>query len=569
VVGNQWNDDRVPGREDGQSSSTALPADVDGSPELPLRRPVFGRVQGRARLALDSQRAHPDNVRQSCMTDHRIRFLLLLSVFAIATCGLIYELIASTLASYLLGDSVTQFSTVIGVYLFAMGIGSYLSKYVRTHEVAVFIQVELLVGLIGGVSAALLFGLFAHVSSFRILLYGLVLVIGTLVGLEIPLLLRILKDRLEFRDLVSKVFTFDYVGALLASLIFPLVLVPRLGLVRSSFLFGALNALVALVTLHALRPHVHWARTLFAAGVVILAGLTLGFCASARLVTWSEGAAYSQPILYATSSPYQRIVLTRAGSDLRLHLNGNLQFSSRDEYRYHEALVHPALARLPEPRDVLVLGGGDGLAVREVLKYSSVTNVVVVDLDPAMTRLFATQELLVALNHASLRSPRVRVVNADAFTWLERGAGPFDLVVADFPDPSNFSLGKLYTTAFYARVAACLRDHGALVTQCTSPLMARRSFWCVHETLAASGFVTEPYHVYVPSFGEWGFIIASKAPLPARARLPENLRFLTEAGLPLLFQFPPDMTPVPVEINRLNHQVLVRYFDEEWSAVEP
>jgi spermidine synthase len=499
------------------------------------------------------------------MSDRRIKILLLVSVFAIATCGLIYELIAGTLASYLLGDSVTQFSTIIGVYLFAMGIGSYLSKFVQRNEVALFIQVELLVGLVGGCSAALLFVLFSQVSSFRVVLYAIVLIVGVLVGLEIPLLLRILKDRLEFKDLVSQVFTFDYIGALLASLLFPLVLVPHLGLVRSSFLFGALNVGVALVTLQLLRRHVLWARSLQAGGWLSLTALAAGFAFSERLMAWSEKAAYVDTVIFARSTAYQRIVLTREGSDVRLYLNGNLQFSSRDEYRYHEALIHPGLARMSQPRDVLVLGGGDGLAVREVLKYPTVTNIVLVDLDPEMTRLFSTQELLVRLNESSLRSPRVHVINADAFTWLKSNSNQFDFVVADFPDPSNFSLGKLYTTAFYGRVRTALRPRGALVVQCTSPWVARKSFWCVDETLRVSGFITEPYHLYVPSFGEWGFILASIEPIPLALRLPEGLKFISDASTRDMFHFPPDMGPLKVEANRLNNQMLVRYFEEEWA----
>ena len=168
------------------------------------------------------------------MNDRGVRLLLLASVFTIATCGLIYELIASTVASYLLGDSVTQFSTIIGAYLFAMGIGSWLSRYVEKDLLRVFIQVEFLIALFGGSASATLFVLFAHVSSFRVILYAIVVVIGTLVGLEIPLLLRILEGRLQFKDLISKVFTFDYIGALLASLLFPLVLVPYCGLARSA-----------------------------------------------------------------------------------------------------------------------------------------------------------------------------------------------------------------------------------------------------------------------------------------------------------------------------------------------
>lgn len=499
------------------------------------------------------------------MSDRRLKFLLLASVFAIATCGLIYELIAGTLASYLLGDSVTQFSTVIGVYLFAMGIGSYLSKFVRRNEVAVFIQVELLVGAVGGCSAALLFVLFGQVDSFRVLLYALVLIVGILVGLEIPLLLRILKDRLEFKELVSQVFTFDYIGALLASLLFPLVLVPHLGLVRSSFLFGGLNVLVALVTLQLLRRDVAWARFLQTLGSVVLVGLGVGFALSDRLLAWSEKGAYVDTVIFARSTPYQRIVITRDGADVRLHLNNNLQFSSRDEYRYHEALVHPGLARLKNPRDVLVLGGGDGIAVREVLKYSSVTNIVLVDLDPEMTHLFSTQEMLVRINQSSLLSPKVHVTNADAFTWLKANTNQFDFIIADFPDPSNFSLGKLYTTALYARVQQALRDEGSFVVQCTSPWVARKSFWCIDETLRTSGFVTEPYHLYVPSFGEWGFILASREPLPQMLRLPDNLKFISEASTRDMFHFPPDMGPTKVEPNRLNNQSLVRYFEEEWA----
>src|SRR4029077_4636114 len=188
--------------------------------------------------------------------------------------------------------------------------------------------------------------LFAQVTSFRVLLYALVLLIGTLVGLEIPLLLRILRGRLEFKDLVSKVFTFDYIGALLASLLFPLVLVPHLGLVRSGFLFGMLNALVGLLTIWLLRDQIPWARGHAVTGAIILAALGVGFAGSDRILSWSEGSSYADPVIHAKSSPYQRIILTRAGDDLRLYLNGNLQFSQRDEYRYHEALVHPGLARV-------------------------------------------------------------------------------------------------------------------------------------------------------------------------------------------------------------------------------
>jgi len=500
------------------------------------------------------------------MNDRASRLLLLGSVFVIATCGLVYELIAGTIASYLLGDSITQFSTVIGVYLSAMGAGSWLSKFIDRREGWIFVQVQLLIGLVGGCSAALLFLLFPIVSSFRVPLYGLIFLVGMLVGLEIPLLLRLLKDRIEFKDLVARVFTFDYIGALLASLLFPLVLVPHLGLVRSSFLFGMLNVVVGLMSAWLLIPRGPQRRLLLVSGFLLLGALLLGFMASERLMAWSERSAYTDTVIYAKSSPYQRIVLTRNGADLRLHLNGNLQFSARDEYRYHEALVHPGLARLPEARSVLVLGGGDGLAVREILRYPNVQTVTLVDLDGDITRLFKTQPLLTRLNGDALNHPKVSVVNADAFTWFATNRQRFDFVVADFPDPSNFSLGKLYTTTFFQRVRSTLEPGGSLVVQCTSPYVARRTFWCVNETLRASGFSqTAPYHLYVPSFGEWGFILASDHAFDAPLRLPAGLRYLTENSTRNLFDFPPDMNAIPVEVHRLNNQMLVRYFEEEWA----
>jgi spermidine synthase len=503
--------------------------------------------------------------------------LLLVSVLVVATCGLVYELVAGTAASYLLGDSVTQFSTVIGAYLAAMGIGSYLSRWVGRGLLARFIQIEALVGVVGGFSAPLLFVAFGRApgAAFLPLLYGIVGVIGTLVGLEIPLLLRILKDRYEFRDLVARVLTFDYLGALVASVAFPLVLLPGLGLVRASLAMGLLNVAVALGCALLFRAELPALRFRVAECVAAALLLAAGFAGAERLTALAEDEMYADPVVLARSSPYQRIVLTRRGDDLRLFLNGHLQFSSRDEYRYHEALVHPGMASVSAPvRRVLVLGGGDGLAVREILRDPGVQEVVLVDLDPEMTRLFRDRDDLAALNDGALRSPRVRIVNADAFTWLREPAGAkdsYDFAVVDFPDPSNHSLGKLYTTTFYRALAARLAPGGAFVVQATSPLFARRSFWCVVRTLEAAGLHALPYHAYVPSFGEWGFVLAAARPLAAPARVREGLRFLDAATLPGLFAFPPDMGPPPPdaapEVNRLTTQALVRYYEDDWARM--
>src|SRR5215208_5723551 len=493
---------------------------------------------------------------------------LFASVLLIAACGLVSELVAGALASYLLGDSVTQFSTVIGTYLFAMGIGSWMSRYVVRGLVARFVTIELLVAVVGGFSSAVLFLAFAYTDAFRVALYLLVTAVGVLVGLEIPLLMRILRDQFEFKDVVSNVLTFDYLGALGASLLFPLVLVPRLGLVRAALLFGIVNALVAL-----------WSTFLFGrllgaraymraacAGVLVL--LCAGMAGANRITQLAEENLYADEVILARNTKYQRIVLTAWKDDLRLFLNSHLQFSSRDEYRYHEALVHPGLAALPGARRVLVLGGGDGLALREILKYPNVERVTLVDLDPEMTRLFATHPALSRLNGGSLRSPRVHVVNADAFVWLDEADDMFDFVVVDFPDPSNYAVGKLYTTAFYRLLQKHVSRDGLFVVQSTSPLFARRSYWSIVETLRTVGLRTWPYHLYVPSFGEWGFVLAGAGDYEPPARLPDGLRYLTPSTVPQMFDFAADMRPVPAEPNRLNDQVLVRYYEDEWSAID-
>jgi spermidine synthase len=490
-----------------------------------------------------------------------------LTVLVIATCGLVYELIAGTLASYVLGDSVTQFSTVIGAYLSAMGLGSYLSRYVRRGLVRTFVEVELAVALLGGLSAPLLFLAFGHLPHlFRPVLYSVVLLVGTLVGIEIPLILRILKEQVDFRDLVAKVLTFDYLGALAASLLFPIVLVPSLGLVRTSLLLGLANAAVGLWSTWLFAAQLRTAGILRGVGAFVVLVLTVGFAYGDRLTELAEEELYADPVVFATSSRHQRIVLTRSRDHFQLFLNGNLQFSSTDEYRYHEALVHPAMALAPEDaaRRALVVGGGDGLAVRELLKHPGLAEVVLVDLDPEMTRLAAQNPFLKQLNGEALLSPKVKVVNDDALVWLAQGDDAFDVVIADFPDPHNFSLGKLYTRRFYALVKRRLTPDGVLAVQATSPLMARRSFWCIVRTIEAAGFHVRPYHAPVPSFGEWGFALASPRRFDPPTSVIGGLRYLDGPTLATLFVFGPDLAPVPTDVNLLNNQALVGYYEDEW-----
>jgi spermidine synthase len=497
---------------------------------------------------------------------------LYINVFVVAICGLVYELLAGTMGSYLLGDSVTQFSLVIGLYLSAMGVGAWLSRRLENELAKRFLEIELAVAVVGGFATPVLFVAFGSVEHFQLVLLAFVFAIGTLVGLEIPLLMRLLEGQVAFKDIVSRVLTFDYIGALAAAMMFPLVLVPHLGLVRSSLLMGAANAAVALWGTWLLAPRLGKKAVVSVRvrGMLVMLAMIVGIGMADVFTTWAEDEMYADPIVYTHSSSYQRIVVTQNRAGFQLFLNGNLQFSSADEYRYHESLVHPAMvAADAPPRRVLVLGGGDGLALREILAHPSVEEVTVVDLDPAMTGLAKKFPALATLNRSAFEDKRVTIVNDDASVWIDAQTSQWDAIIVDFPDPNTYQLGKLYTKAFYRRLLARLSPGGAVGVQATSPLFARKSYWCIIETMRAGGFVVKPYQVPVPSFGVWGYALARRVPFEPPTEPPNvALRYVNAGALKAMFEIPADMLPVPVEINQLDNQALVRYYEREWRKYE-
>jgi len=493
-------------------------------------------------------------------------------VLVIATAGLVYELSIAAVASYLLGDSVRRFSLVIGAYLSALGVGAYLSRYVESRLAATFVDVELAAAVSGGLSAPGLMLAFGFTRAFELILYGVVAVIGVLVGLELPILLRILELRVEFKELVARALSVDYAGALVGSLSFSLFLVPHLGLTRGSIACGILNALVGLSATWLLpAENATEARALVRArrrALAVTVLLALAFALSGRVTELAEAAIYPGRIVVARQSPYQRIVVTEHDHAFELFLNGNLQYSSRDEYRYHEALVHPAMGAAVARRNVVVGGGGDGLAVRELEKWPEVASITLVDLDREVTTLAASYPPLVALNEGSLSDPRVHVQNEDAMRWFTETTHAADVVVLDFPDPSTYSVGKLYSTAFYASVARTLAPGGVVVVQASSPFLAKNTFWCIIRTLEATGLYVRPYHVFVPSFGVWGFALAKKEPFPLPTRLPPApLRYLDRPALAALFRLPEDLRAPGerVAVNGLDNQALVGYYEDEWA----
>ncbi|MDX1995612.1 MAG: polyamine aminopropyltransferase [bacterium] len=500
----------------------------------------------------------------------RERATLLAAVLIISICAITYELIVGTLSSYLLGDSVTQFSFTIGFFLFAMGIGALFSRRIQQGELRWFIIVELLTGLFGGISASLLYAVFAissDVYTYYLAMIGITLALGICIGLEIPLLTRIVAHRAELSKALADIFSIDYLGALIASLAFPLLLLPALGVVRTAFLMGLFNIVIAMLCLRLFQGRLsrEWGRRLWIGAGGVLAVMITGTILSASILDFFEQQLYSDRIIFREQSTYQRLVITRNNEDVRLFLDGNLQFSSRDEYRYHEMLVHPVMSAARSRETVLVLGGGDGFVAREVLKYDDVQRVIVVDLDPEITDLARNNLLLTRLNGDALDDSRVEVVNGDAYRYLEDSSDLYPVVIIDLPDPNNEGLSKLYSREFYRLLRQHMTPDGVFVTQAASPYFVREAYWMIANTIEAEGFHIVPLHTYVPSFGDWGFVIGRLYP-GAQVEVPADipLRYLTPDVLTAALVFDPDIARLDTDINTLDHPVLPRAYALGW-----
>jgi spermidine synthase len=489
---------------------------------------------------------------------------LLFGTFLIAISGLVYELLEGTVSSYFLGDSIYHFSLVIGLFMSSMGIGSYLSRFIEKELVKVFIHLQLYIAVIGGYSGVILFYAFGVIENYSPFLYLSTILIGALLGVEIPLIIRILKDFFNLKTNVSNVFTMDYIGALIAALLFPMVFLPKLGLLQTSLFFGMLNAFVALMTWYMFRKDVPKRTSAYIFGVILFLGA--GFYNLGSFSAFIEHRLYQDDIIFSKTTPYQNIVITRNSERYRLYISGALQFDSLDEYRYHEALVHPLMSAISRDENILIIGGGDGMALREVLKYKDVKKVTLVDLDGAITSVFKENPMLQKLNNSSFNDKRVKVYNEDAWKFLEHSQELYDAIIIDLPDPNNISLGRLYSKSFYTLVKNHLAFGGAMVTQSTSPMYARKAFYCIVNTVKSIGLHVRPYHAYVPSFGEWGFTLAMNHKIEFKSeKLPKNLKFLDKTQLEALTVFPPDMQSVDAEVNTLINHPLIHYYSEGWD----
>ncbi len=502
-------------------------------------------------------------------TDSRLKsrtILLLLSISAISVCAIVYELGIGSLSSYLLGNSVYQFSVTIGLFMTAMGIGSYASKYVTRHLIETFVFVELAIGLSGGFSCPILFAAYSFNLLYVPTMWGLIILIGTLIGLELPLLTRIFREYTTLRIALANALTLDYIGGLIGSLAFPLLLLPFVGIIETSMMMGLANIAVVIGNLILFRreiQHLKWV-SIVAGGIMV--GLIGSLIVSNPVSGYLEQRLYSDRVILSKTSKYQRIVLTRWKDDIRLFINGRLQFSTRDEHRYHEALIHPAASLVSSRSQVLVLGGGDGLAIREILKYDDVEKITLVDLDHEMTDLARQHPMLRQLNQNGLDHPKVTVINQDAQQFLQTSDAHYNLIIIDLPDPDDVALVSLYAKTFYRLVKRHLAKGGLAVTQSSSPFFARKAFWCIHQTIEAAEFQVVAYRVYVPSFGEWGFNIFGEWQVqPQEVKIDVPTRYLSDDIIPTLFLFDRETSEIKTQINTLLTPILLAYHREGWE----
>ena len=505
----------------------------------------------------------------------RWRAVLLAAVAACAACGIVYELALLTLSASLDGGGIVATSLIVAGYIAALGAGALLVKPLLARAATTFVAVETLLSVVGGLSAAALYAVFAFLDdeSTWALAVGTAL-IGGLVGAELPLLMTLLQGgrtadpgadpATASGRMLANLTAADYLGALLGGLVWPFVLLPHLGMIRGAAAAGIINlAAAAVVAVFLLRRTVslrHFATALcaLAAALVLLTTLLVR---SADIETTSRQRLYADPIIAYRHTPYQEIVVTRRGNDTRLYLDGGLQFSTRDEYRYTESLVYPALGNgvLGGAHSVLVLGGGDGLAARELLRQNGIRKIVQVELDPAVIALARTT--MRDANSGSLDDPRVHIIIDDAMSWL-RGPDPepFDAILVDLPDPDTPVLGRLYSTEFYALAAHALAHGGLMVVQAGSTFSTQTAFWRTVSTVRAAGYAVTPYHVHVPTFGDWGFALARHgptAPAPTMPRDAPPLRFLNQQVLDAATVFPADTGPRTLEPSTLENPRIV------------
>lgn len=504
--------------------------------------------------------------------------VLKLCLFTTGLAGIVAEFVLSTLASYLVGDSIFQWSLIISLMLFSMGIGSFLSRFIQTYLLDKFIFTEFSLSFFCALSAGFSYYVAGFTTQVNLIIYLLAIVIGILIGLEIPLVTRINEHYEELRVNISSVMQYDYLGSLFGGLLFSFFALPYLGLTYTPIILGALNFVIALYLFWRFRELVYYKKLIFIFAAILSLILITAALIIKPLILYSEQKQYRDKIIYEEQTRYQRIVVTQWKKFYWLFINQNVQFSSYDEWLYHEPLVHPAMSLAPVPEQILILGGGDGNAAREVLKYPDVKKITLVDIDPAMTRLGQTDEIFLEINQGALNHPKVKIVNMDAYQFLREDSSLYDVILIDLPDPNNIELSKLYSNTFYSHVKKHLARQGVLVTQATDVSQAQKTFCCIWKTMEAAGLIATGYHNYVPTMGNWGWIIAvTPENLDLDIALKQKLlnlnfdkistKFMNQEALLAMFHFGKGIieTKAAVEVNTEINPKLYYYYSNAYE----
>ncbi|WP_075591106.1 polyamine aminopropyltransferase [Labilibacter marinus] len=504
---------------------------------------------------------------------NRYSAILMAAIFATGFSGIVAEYLLSTLATHFLGDSTMQWALIVSTMMFSMGLGSRISKSFETRLTEKFLILEFILSLVVSFVPLIVYTASAYIQSLSILIYSCSIAIGILIGMEIPLVTRINDQYEDLRVNISNVLENDYYGSLIGGVFFAFIGIPFLGINYTPFVLGLVNFSVAIAVFIFLKKFIDPAfKMLFNIGIVVITIVLVGGVFMADpIIQYGEQKKYKDKVVYAEQTKYQRIVITQWQNDFWLYLNGNEQLCSMDEMMYHEPLVHPAMSLHPHPKEVLVLGGGDGCAVREILKYPATDKITLVDLDPAMTNLGKEHPLLTEINQGAMHHEKVEVLNKDGFTFLSENKYFYDVIIIDLPDPRTIELNRLYSEEFYRIAYKHLRPGGIIITQAGSPYFATKAFKCIVKTMESAGFKTIPLHNHIISLGEWGwsFGVKSSSDVDLKNSL-QKLKFehietewINNEAMQLITSFGKDIYPGQndsVAVNKIHEPVLYKYY---------
>ena len=459
--------------------------------------------------------------------------MLYLFVLILSACALVYEFLLSTLSSYLVWNSVMQFSLTIWLFLSWIWIWAFLSRFVKNYRITFFYS-EVILWVLWWFSVIIIKLLYAYFFNYLVLFYLfyflIVIIIWALVWFEIPILWNLVQEKADmenkksFKKIISDVFTYDYIWAIIATFSFPFILLPILGLTYTSLLLWLFNLIIAFLFIYQKDVKQYYIKEkkllkyTISLVIILVLYLSWGFFVKNNFENFWDHFFYKEPVVFKAQSKYQNIVITKRGEDIRLLLDWHLQFLSLDEKRYHDALwaLWDSIIKTDKSKNnILILWGWDWLLARNVIDtfWKNDFKITLVDLDEIITNTAKTNNILLDLNKKSLLNPNVKIVNIDAFRFLsdeirKKDFSWYDIIIADFTDPRDVWISKLYSKEFYLMIKSSLKKDWAFITQSWNAFFAKESFWCINKTIKSvfnHDYEIIAYKNYIPSFWDWWF----------------------------------------------------------------